>query len=93
MSDHSVPILLDHDHSKPIGVFEAGIVTFLPDHRPTREEFFSIFGNVGFRLMQKYIDQAGTERIGMAEIHEFSFSAVPAIPRASHNTLPDMKGI
>lgn len=78
MSDHSVPILLDHDHTKPIGVFEAGIVTFLPDHRPTREEFFSIFGNVGCRLMESFVDRDGVQRIGTAEIHEFSFSILPA---------------
>lgn len=78
MSDHAVPILLDHDHTKPIGVFEAGIVTFLPDHRPTREEFFSIFGNVGFRLMESFIGSDGIQRIGTAEIHEFSFSVIPS---------------
>lgn len=86
MSDHAVPILLNHDHTKPIGVFEAGVVTFLPDHRPTKEEFFTIFGNVGFRPLESFVDRNGTVRIGMAEIHEFSISIMPTDPRAAHTT-------
>lgn len=72
MTDHAVPILLNHDHTKPIGVFEAGVATFVPDHRPTKEEFVSIFGNVGFSVLEKVIEADGTVRIGRAEIHEFS---------------------
>jgi hypothetical protein len=75
-----LPILWNHDHTKPIGSVEAvdGALKFKfsEDVKITREKMFEIFGGAGIRVTEmEEID--GVVTIKSGEILEFSFLALP----------------
>ena len=72
-----IPILIDHDHHKPVGFMREidgkMYVEFAQDGKITKELAFEIFGNVGLRILD--IDEAdGKYYIRKAEIVEFSLA-------------------
>lgn len=70
----SIPILMNHDFDKVIGIMKGSVITFDPAFRPTRAELFSIFGNCGFRALRMFIGDDGVERFERIEVMEFSYA-------------------
>jgi len=72
-------ILQDHDHQRPIGTVTVDQTRsvlqfrFASGHAVTRDELFSIFGNIGFLAIEQFESPDGM-RIIAGEIIEFSFS-------------------
>jgi hypothetical protein len=76
---HDIPILLNHDHTKVIGLWKrGGIAEFLPDQKITKEQLFNIFGGAGIRVIESFEDATG-KYVRAFEILEFSLCP-------SHNT-------
>lgn len=78
-----IPILLNHDHQKVIGLWRRdGIGEFAPDQRITREMLLDIFGGAGLRILEQFTDAEGTF-VRTFEILEFSLTTSQA--GASHH--------
>jgi hypothetical protein len=71
-----LPILLNHDHTRVIGKWEAGgIGEFLPEFAVTPQQLLAIFGGAGIRILET----DGTKQfVRRFEILEFSFCPTPA---------------
>jgi hypothetical protein len=76
-----LPILLDHDHTKPIGAVElvdgALQMRFDADVKITKDIAFQIFGDLGFQVLE-YSQQDGLMLIRKARILEWSLCPAPA---------------
>lgn len=79
-----IPILLNHDSSKPIGWLRIDgahlVVEFTDDVPITKEMFFKIFGNTGMVATQ-FEMHGGAMWIKKAQITEFSWSPTPCIAK------------
>lgn len=90
--DMNIPILMNHDPKRVIGVLEDdGRVRFTQDVEISREQFFAIFGNVGARLDECEKQKGGPLRIRAGQILEFSFDVcepptIEAIARAAQRS-------
>ena len=71
------PILLNHDHTKPIGFVEIIDdqlhVIFTSDMKITKDMAFQIFGDVGLQALET-IDEDGVTLIRHCRILEWSLS-------------------
>jgi hypothetical protein len=76
-----LPILLDHDHTKPVGAVElvdgALQMRFDADVKITKDIAFQIFGDLGFQVLE-YSQQDGLMLIRKARILEWSLCPAPA---------------
>ena len=74
----TIPILLNHEAAKPIGVaeFQDGqmFVRFVDDVKITREMAFEIFGNAGLLVLES-TEEDGVMLIRRGRIVEWSLSA------------------
>lgn len=71
-----IPILLNHDGTKTIGVVKTThdnklVLEFAEDVKITKEMAFDIFGNAGLKLLQ-LSEESGVFYIRKAQIVEFS---------------------
>lgn len=74
---HDIPILLNHDYNKVIGMWKRdGVAEFLPDQRITKEQLFDIFGGAGIRVIESFEDATG-KYVRAFEIVEFSMCLTP----------------
>ena len=76
-----LPVLMNHEHDKPIGVVREQdgklFVEFLADMKITKEAAFEIFGGVGLQVLEA-TEEDGVFYIRKARIIEFSL--VPSAP-------------
>lgn len=67
-----IPLLFNHEHTKPIGMWKGnGVGEFNADQRITREQLFNIFGGAGIRVREMFVEN-GALYIRAFEILEFS---------------------
>lgn len=78
-----IPFLLNHDATKPIGVWRGdGIGEFNEQMRVTREMLFDMLGGAGLRVIESFIEN-GVIYIRAFEIMEFSLLVNPLPKSAS----------
>lgn len=77
-----VPILINHEHDKPIGVVREVdgnlFVEFTADMKITKEACFEIFGGAGLQVLEA-TEEAGIYYIRKARIVEFSLTPSAAV--------------
>lgn len=87
----NIPILINHDQSKPIGFVEvidgAPHVRFADDVRITLDMAFQIFGDAGLQVLEA-TEEAGVMLIRHGRILEWSLCPQPAMPNVAGNRPP-----
>lgn len=77
----TLPILWNHDFTKPIGVVEAADgqlkFRFGEDIKITHEAMFQIFGDAGIKVTEMEMLEDGTRLIKAGELVEFSLCLGP----------------
>lgn len=74
-----IPFLLNHDASKPIGVWRKdGVGEFNPEQRITREMLFEMLGGAGVRIIESFAEN-GQLYVRAFEIIEFSLCGTMVI--------------
>lgn len=84
-----LPILINHEHDKPIGMLREDdgklFVEFLADMKITKDACFDIFGGAGLQVLEA-TEEDGVFYIRKARIVEFSLTpSAPVVTNARAN--------